>query len=239
VSLDDGDETLHFKRPSKQAFVRVDGGDCHSTSEVVCRIRNFKHVAKLGESLRKYIEAGDDRVVFSSTGYDDSQKKAVFAIGCYLADVIRDKHILLMTSGKDGEILKFFEASEVSSLDPNDLKPLSKARVYGFGSNLSIMDIDEMLAVGSQRDQVLDEVIAAVKSYDIVLWNTPSINIMRQNLHFFHRLLYSFKIITLIVARNTLTTTDVEDIKEFYESHGISLKGAIFSPLSPENKDKK
>ncbi len=231
MSGNDDSQVFRFKRGSNPAFARIDGGDCKTVSEVVCRIRNFKNVAKLGESLRKQIDAGDNRIVFASTGYYDSQKKAVFALGCYLADIMSKQKILVLTSGKEGDALKFFEMAEARSL-----APLEQSMVYDFGDNLSILDLQEVISIGGQqRDETLNNALDAIESYDVVLWSAPPMQIMRQYLPFYHRLLHLFKAMNLVVSRSSMTTTDINEVKDFFESHGISLKGAMFS--SPEMKE--
>lgn len=232
MTAGDETQTFRFQRPLDQAFVRLDGGDCRTISEVVCRIRNFKHVAKLGESFRRHIEAGDNRIIFASTGYQDSQKKAVFALGCYLADVMRDQNVLLLTAGKDGDAFKFFEASQEVTLKTNELKSLDKTKLYSFGENFSIMDLQEILSGSSDRDEILASLLSLIDAHDVVLWNSPPVQVMRQNLHFYHRLLQVFRMMTLVVGRNTMTTSDVQDVKDFFESHGISLRGAVFSSMA-------
>lgn len=231
MSGNDDTQTFRFKRGTHHAFARIDGGDCKTVSEVVCRIKNFKNVAKLGESLRKQIDGGDNRIVFASTNYHDSQKKAVFALGCYLADILSKQRVLVLTSGKEGDALKFFEFADAPSI-----KPLEKTTVYEFGDNLAIMDLQEILTSGGHnRDEVLTTALEAIEQYDVVLWSAPPMQVMRQYLPFYHRLLHSFKAMNLVVSRHTMTTGDVNEVKEFFESHGISLKGAMFS--SPNLKD--
>ncbi len=214
-----------FQSPTEDAIARLEDGDCKNTSEVICRIRNFKHVAKLGEELKKQIDKGDTRIVFSSVGYQDSQKKAVFAIGCYLADVIPDKKVLLITSGKSGDAFNFFKASEQS-------KAIDNCSVYRFGKNISIIDLEDFVGFGDEREKTLEYLLSAVQAHDIVLWNSPDVQIMRQYLQTYHRILQVFQILTLIVGSSELTTKNVEEIKDFFESHGISLRGAIFSPMT-------
>ncbi len=233
MSGNDDSHVIRFKRGANPALARIDGGDCKTVSEVVCRIRNFKNVAKLGESLRKQIDEGDNRIVFASTSYHDSQKKAVFALGCYLADILSKQNILVVTSGKEGDALKFFEMAETRST-----KPLEYSIVYDFGENLSIMDLQEILSIGGQnRDEVLSNALEAIESYDVVLWSAPPMQVMRQYLPFYHRLLHSFKAMNLVVSRNNMTTSDINEVKDFFESHGISLKGAMFSSPNLKSGD--
>lgn len=215
---------IYQSQPTEEVIARIDDGDCRNTSDVICRIRNFKHVAKLGEELKKLILQGDHRIVFSSVGYQDSQKKAVFAIGCYIADVMREKKVLIITSGKGGDAFKFFEASAAQKLIDN-------YRQYKFGHNITIIDLDEFLGFGKNREETLDYLISCIDGHDIVLWNSPEMQIMKQYLQTYHRMLQAFQILTLIVGNMDLTTNNVEEIKDFFESHGISLRGAIFSPL--------
>lgn len=207
-----------------KVIASFEDGLCKNTSEVICRIRNFKNIVKLGDSLKKQIDEGSSHVVFSSVGYQDSQKKAVFAIGCYLADSYSDKSVLILTSGKSGDAFKFFEASAVD-------EKIENYKLYSFGRNISIIDVDDFLGFGANREETLEYLLSAVNSHDVVIWNSPSIEIMKQYLQSYHRLLQCFQVLTLIVGETNLTTKGVDEIKEFFEAHGVSLRGAIFSAM--------
>jgi hypothetical protein len=203
-------------------------------TEFFYKVSNPGQLAKIGQSYLEDFKNGIKSFAISSTNYKSSQQRTVLALASYF-DHLFDMKILIISDSLQKGV--FEEVMGVRKLENVPVEGTNHSiEVNHFYHHFDLVDLNLLLKLSPSHKPNYDFETAVnqlMKSYDLILWDTPIINTQKNNSVVYSHTIHYFESLTIVVAPAVTKASDVNAIKEHFSNLGVNVKGVLFD--SPES----
>lgn len=206
------------------------------------KIANHEELYKIGQGLFEQIQKGVKNFAFTSTGYKNSQQKAILGLACFFDQKFNYKIAVISDQLSPG---LFSDLVESSSLNNHAIEKEQDVVSYkSFHHHFDFIDYSELIKFHENQlyAKTFDSTITSIlDKYDIVLWDIPDMEKIKQDSDFHFRVSHFYESLTVIVSQDTSPGNEVSAVKSFFSKHNIHLKGIVFdtSDLKEQPKRRK
>ncbi len=209
-------------------------------SDYFYQIGNPLELAKIGRSFLDDFKQGIRSFAITSTDYKASQQRTVLALACYF-DHLYDMKILVISDSLNHGM--FGEVIQGSKKEQIHIEGTSKhIEVNHFHHHFDLIDLNKLQELNQQEKPNYDfehTIQTLLKGYDIIFWDTPTLGVFRGKASSYSQTLGFIESLTIIVSQAVSHSKDVNDLKEYFSSFGVNIKGVVFDKLNTEDVKKK
>jgi hypothetical protein len=217
--------------------------DEHSTdqlAEYFYRISNHEELFRIGRGFLLQAGKGIKNFAFTSTGYKNSQQRTILGLCCYFDQNANHKIAIIsdhMLQGIFGELVNSSSQNNYSIDNGTD-----SIKYNSFHHHFDFIDYSELMKFYDNHlytKHFEEEIQKILDIYDVVFWDIPDMEKMKNHPHFHYRISHFYESMTVIVSQNTSSGSQVESIKNFFSNYNINLNGVLFDSSYPPNKPKR
>jgi hypothetical protein len=206
------------------------------------KIVNHEELFRIGKGLLLEVEKGIKNFAFTSTGYKNSQQKTILGLCCFFDQNANYKIAIISDHLSQSVFTDLVESSNPNNFLVGNGGDI--VRYKSFYHHFDFIDYSELVKFYENHlySKSFDsEVKNILDKYDIVLWDIPEMEKMKENPHFHYRISHFYESMTVIVSQNTSSGKQVAFIKNFFRNYNINLNGVLFdtSGLKDQSKRRK
>jgi hypothetical protein len=223
---------FNTKRPSKKI-------EKNNKNNYFYKVANHSELYKLGSSYLEDFKAGLKSFTISSTGYFNSQQKTILGLASYF-DHYDDLKIAIISNnlfnGYFQEIIENSESREIELVGSD-----YNLNFFSFHHHFDFIDLNIILDIPNKRDDIDYEVRIndIISYYDIIFWDMPDLKLIQEDPEGYYPAIQSFDSLSIIASQSATKSEEIDQIKEFFESYNIGIKGLLFDPFQTVAKDEK
>ncbi len=209
-------------------------------SEFFYRIANHEELFRIGKGFLKEANRGVKSFAFTSTGYKNSQQRAILGLCCFFDQNSSYKIAVIsdhLSQGIFGELVN----SSVSKVYLRE-NLTDTVKYNSFHHHFDFIDYSEFSKFYDDPTCVKNfevEVKRILDNYDLVFWDIPEMEAMKDNPHFHYRISHFYQSMNIIISQNATSGKQVESVKNFFSNYNINLNGVLFDSTCEEVKPKK
>ena len=224
----------------KEKHLRLIEGKKRTPSDYFYQVSNPGELSKIGQSFLSDFKQGVKSFAISSTDYKSAQQRTVLALACYF-DHLFDMRILIISDSLHRGIFTdiMVERTVGSVYIPNTDKTIEVSHFHHHFDLIDLSDLLHLNKTAKPNFEFENAVQNLMKSYDIIFWDTPTINVYKQNPASYNQTLNYFESLTIIVSQSVSHSKDVNELKEYFSSFGVNIKGVLFDTLQMQEEKKK
>ncbi len=204
------------------------------------KISNHEELFKIGKGFFQEVQKGIKSFAFTSTGYKNSQQRTILGLCCYF-DQSSDCKVAIISDNLDqGVFNELINASEKKSYSIDE--GADTIDCHSFHHHFDFINYSEFNKFYSNHIYTKHfevEVQKIVDMYDIVLWDIPDMEKIKQNPHFHFRISHLYQSMTVIISQNNTSGKEVESVKSFFSNYNINLNGVLFDTTPMESTPKR
>lgn len=206
------------------------------------KISNHEELFRIGKGLLQEVNKGVKNFAFTSTGYKNSQQKAILGLCCFFDQNAKYTIAIISDNLSEGVFREMVVSSSLKSYSMGNGEDIVKYK--SFHHHFDFIDYSEFSKFYENHlyTKSFDyEVNKILDNYDIILWDTPEMEKVKLNPHFQYRISHFYESMTIIVSQNSSSGKQVEFIKKFFSNYNINLNGVLFdtSGLKEQSKRRK
>lgn len=204
------------------------------------KISNHEELFRIGKGLMLEIDKGVRNFAFTSTGYKNSQQKTILGLCCFFDQNANYKMAVISDHLSHGVFNDLVDSSTPNSYSVGTEGDMLKYK--SFHHHFDFIDYSELKKFYESHlySKSFDaEITQVLKKYDIVLWDTPEMEKMKQNPHFHYRVSHFYESMTVIVSQSFSSGKQVEIIKNFFSNYNINLNGVLFDTSGLKEQPKR
>ncbi|MFA6236660.1 MAG: hypothetical protein WC635_04960 [Bacteriovorax sp.] len=204
------------------------------------KIVNHEELFKIGKGLLLEVEKGVKNFAFTSTGYKNSQQRTILGLCCFFDQNASYKICIVSDHLSQGVFKDLIDSSSLNSYSIGSGEDIVKYK--SFHHHFDFIDYSELSKFYGNHlyTKTFDAEVASILSrYDIILWDIPEMEKMKQNPHFHYRVSHFYESLTVIVSQSTSSGKQVEFIKNFFSNYNINLNGVLFDTSSLKERPKR
>ena len=226
---------------SNENILELNKKDRHKSSskkkEYFYRVENHSELFKIGSSYLQDFNNGLKSFAIGSTGYQNSQQKTILGIASFF-DHYSDYKTAIISDNLFESTFKdlIMESDEGTISFGEDLKDI---RVFNFHDHFDFIDLNILLEVGSASGDKHNEdrLQELIDYYDILFWDLPDLSLIKEHPETYYLLIRSFDSLSIVVSSTDCSEKTLDNIKTFFQSYNINIKGLLFDPSQkPEKK---
>jgi hypothetical protein len=204
------------------------------------RISNHEELFRVGKGFLQEVKKGVKNFAFTSTGYKNSQQKTILGLCCYF-DQNANYKIAIVSDHLSLGVFKELVDSSV----PNTYVMENGEDSINFKSFHHHFDFFDYSEFSKFYDKHLytnnfdAEVKKIFENYDVIFWDTPEMENLKDHPHFHYRISHLYESLTVIVSSNNTSGKQIESIKNFFSNYNINLNGVLFDSTCSEEKPKR
>lgn len=204
------------------------------------RISNHEELFRIGKGFFQEVKKGIRNFGFTSTGYKNSQQRTILGLCCYFDQNANYKIAIVSDHLSQGIFSELVESST-----PNTYVTESGEDTVCYKSFYHHFDFFEYAEFSKFYDNHLYtnnfdvEVNKILKNYDVIFWDIPEMENLKNHPHFHYRISHIYESLTVIVSSNNTSGKQIESIKNFYNNYNINLNGVLFDSVCSEEKPKR
>lgn len=223
----------------REKHLKLVEGKKKTPTDYFYQVSNPGELTRIGQSFLADFKSGVKSFAISSTDYKSAQQRTVLALACYF-DHLFDLKILIISDSLHKGIFTdvMVEKTTENYKIPNTSKTIE---LNHFHHHFDLVELADLLHINKSAKPSFEfenAVQNLIKEYDVVFWDTPTINTYKQNPTSYNQTLTYFESLTIIVAQNVTYSKDINELKDYFSSFGVNIKGVLFDTLQME-KDKK
>jgi hypothetical protein len=193
-------------------------------SEYFFQVSNPAEFDILGQTYVKEFSAGVRSFGITSTDYKASQQKTVLALACYFDHRFHCRILVVSDSLNNGTFAQVVEGSKKQSSSQGPELHYLKQDFHFVDQKL----IDMMLTPQGSGPHGVSEFL---NGYDVIFWDTPTLsNITGSKLHHSPSSKY-IESLTIIVSQSVNNSKDVNELKNYFSSFGVDVRGVVFDKV--------
>ena len=232
---EDKNKSERRKKDNNPFRVVNDGNDKAETSQKRARsnrffykVSNHHELFKIGRSFYEDYLSGVKSFAISSTGYQTSQQKTILGLASFF-DHKDDFKIAIISDNLDQGAFK--DIVSISKIIPSDFfSDKYNINIKSFYNHFDFLNLNELLKLSvdhelGEYDSVFDHV---VDHYDIVFWDVPELHKVQMDSERYFPMIMQYESISIIVSKQITKQSDVDELKQFFLSYGINMKGLLF-----------
>ena len=228
-NIEEFDNDTSSENKSASKFKLVDSKGRRTTSKYFYSIANHHELFKLGSSFYNDYQQGVKSFAISSTGYQTSQQNSILGIASYFDRQESDVNIAIISDNLfDGVFKGIVEASDEEDLKLDSIN--MKTKVFRFHEHFDFLDLEDLIKFKDDHGEMcyedaLDSIIA---EYDVIFWDVPEIYKIQEKSEIYFPVISRYDSLSIIVNTKGTCHKDIEEIRSFFFSYGINLKGLLF-----------
>ncbi len=192
------------------------------------KVSNHQELFKIGRSFYEDYVSGVKSFAISSTGYQTSQQKTILGLASFF-DHKDDFKIAIISDNLDQGAFKDI-VSISKTLPSSFFSDKYKINIKSFYNHFDFMNLDELLQLSTNHelgeyDSVFDHV---VDYYDVIFWDVPELHKIQLDSERYFPMIMQYESISIIVSKQITKQSDVDELKQFFLSYGINMKGLLF-----------
>jgi hypothetical protein len=226
IKLIDSEESLEKTKNSKDQL-----------ASYFYRISNYEELFRVGKGFFEEAKKGVKNFAFTSTGYKNSQQRTILGLCCYFDQNANYKIAIvsdLLTQGIFSELIDT-STPETYKLENGE----DSIHYKSFHHHFDFFDYSEFSKFYDNHlytNNFDEEIKKVLSNYDVVFWDIPEMENMKNHPHFHYRISHLYESLTVIVSHVNTSGKQVESIKNFFSNYNINLNGVLFDVTSPEKK---
>lgn len=204
------------------------------------KISNHEELFKIGKGLLLEVEKGVKNFAFTSTGYKNSQQRTILGLCCFFDQNANYKIAIISDHLVHGVFGDLVDSSSLHSYSIGNGEDIVKYK--SFHHHFDFIDYSEFMkfydnhlytkSFDAELSKILD-------NYDLVLWDIPEMEKMKQSPHFHYRISQFYQSMTIIVSQSSSSGKQVDFIKNFFSNYNISMSGVLFDTSGAKEKPKR
>lgn len=204
------------------------------------KISNHEELFRIGKGLLVEVEKGVKNFAFTSTGYKNSQQRTILGLCCFFDQNANYKIAIISDHLAHGVFNELVENSSLNHYMLGDGGDIVKYK--SFHHHFDFIDYSEFSKFYENHlysknfDQEMTKIL---NNYDIILWDIPEMEKMKQQPHFHYRISHFYQSMTIIVAQNSSSGKQIDFIKNFFSNYNINLNGVLFDTSGLKDKTKR
>lgn len=200
------------------------------------KVENHSELFKLGSSFLQDYNKGLKSFAIGSTGYQNSQQKTILGLASFF-DHYSDYRIAIISDNLFNSTFN----SVISESTESELhfgNNFEKIKIFNFHDHFDFIDLNILLDVGSShlQESVEQKVEEVMNYYDIVFWDIPELEKIKEEPESYYLMIRSFDSLSIVVSSTNCSESDLENIKSFFQSYSINIKGLLFDSTINEKK---
>ncbi|RPJ74808.1 MAG: hypothetical protein EHM20_09985 [Alphaproteobacteria bacterium] len=230
---------IKLQAPAPDEDFKVD-----STSDKLAgyfyKIANHEELFKIGRGFLKEVENGVGSFAFTSTGYKNSQQRTILGLCCFFDQNANYKIAIIsdhLTQGVFGDLV---DSSSLNSYPVGNGQDVVNYK--SFHHHFDFIDYSEFIKFYENHlyTKSFDEEVAKIlKNYDIVLWDVPEMEKVKEHPHFHYRISHFYESMTVIISQYASTGKHIESIKNFFSNYNINLNKVLFDTWETREQPKR
>lgn len=248
LSLKEGDgenvDSFRTKKPHLREVNREsETGHVHSklhskrSNHFFYKVSNHQELFKIGQSFFEDHLSGIKSFAITSTGYQTSQQKTILGLASFFDHKEEDFKIAIVSDnleqGALGDIVSICKPMPMEVLEANH-----GLHIKSFYNHFDFIDLNEVIDISrddnlGEFDTIFDHI---VDDYDIIFWDVPELHKIQLNSETYFPMIMKFESLSIIVSKQISKQSDVDDLKQFFLSYGINMKGLLFDDKNDLNE---
>jgi hypothetical protein len=209
-------------------------------AEYFYRISNHEELFRIGKGFLGEVKKGVKSFAFTSTGYKNSQQRTILGLCCYFDQNANYKIAVIsdhLVQGVFGELVNNSTPNSYSLENGEDLVQFNSFHHHFDFINYS--ELNQFYVNHAYTKNFEAEIKKILDNYDIVLWDVPEMEKLKQNPHFHYRIAHLYESMTVIISQNSTSGKEVESVKNFFSNYNINLNGVLFDSTCSAEKPKR
>lgn len=203
------------------------------------RISNHEELFRVGKSFLQEVQKGAKSFAFTSTGYKNSQQKTILGLCCYFDQNANYKIAIISDHLSQGVLSELVNLSTPNTYSIENGEDAIEYK--SFHHHFDFIDYSELSKFYDNHLYTKNfevEVKKILGNYDLIFWDIPEIEKMKNHPHFHYRISHLYESLTVIVSQNTTTGKQIESVKSFFSNYNINLNGVLFDSVCSTDKPK-
>lgn len=204
------------------------------------RISNHEELFRIGKGFLEEVKKGVKSFAFTSTGYKNSQQRTILGLCCFFDQNADYKICIISDHLSQGIFSELVDSSTPNtySIDNGE----DTVKYTSFHHHFDFIDYSELTKFYDNHLYTKNfeiEVKKIIDNYDVILWDIPEMEKMKNHPHFHYRISHFYESMTVIVSQNVTSGKQVESIKNFFSNYNINLNGVLFDSVGSAEKPKR
>lgn len=204
------------------------------------RISNHEELFRIGKGFFQEAKKGVKSFAFTSTGYKNSQQKTILGLCCYFDQNANHKIAVISDHLAHGVFAELVETSDPGQYSIGNGEDVVEYK--SFHHHFDFIDYSELIKYYDHHlysKNFETEIKKILSSYDLIFWDIPEMEKMKNHPHFHYRISQFYESMTVIVSQNTTSGKQIESVKNFFNNYNINLNGVLFDSSSTPDKAKR
>ncbi len=190
------------------------------------RVHNHHELFQLGKSFFEDYSEGIKCFAIGSLGYKTSQQRAILGLTSFF-DLQKKLKVGVVSDNLYRGVFK--NVIDHCSLVPEFIPGAGmKIDLHQFHQHFDLVDMNDILLLGEENPKgfysFLDKFVA---THDLVFFDVPELSRVKRRFYHYRPLLSYFESLSIVVVKKMSDTKYLDEIIDFYEGHGINLKGVV------------
>ncbi len=189
-------------------------------------VHNHHELFHLGKMYFEDMQAGVKCFAIGSLGYKTSQQRAILGLTSYF-DLQKNLKVGIVSDNLYCGVFKSIISH--CQLVPEFIPGSNlKIDIHQFADHFDFIDMNDILLLSDEEPKcfysILDKFIA---THDLVFFDVPDLGRIKRKFYHYRPLLSYFESLSIVVVKKMSDATYLNEIIDFYEGHGINLKGVV------------
>ncbi len=194
-------------------------------------VHNHHELFHLGKMYFEDMQAGVKCFAIGSLGYKTSQQRAILGLTSFF-DLQKNLKVGIVSDNLYRGVFK--NVVQHCQLVPEFIPGSNlKIDIHQFAGHFDFIDMNDILLLSDEEPKsfysILDKFIA---SHDLVFFDVPDLGRIKRKFYHYRPLLSYFESLSIVVVKKMSDSTYLNEIIDFYEGHGINLKGVVIDSKS-------
>lgn len=204
------------------------------------KIGNHEELYKIGRGLLQEAKKGVKNFAFTSVGHNLSQQRTILGLCCFFDKNTTSKVAIISDQFSSSIFKDMVDSSSLNSYSIGNGEDIVKFK--SFHHHFDFIDYSELIKFYENHlyTKSFDiEMEKILNKYDIILWDVPEMEKLKEKSHFHFRVSHFYQSLTVIVSRSTSSGKQLESIKNYFKNYNINLNGVLFETADPEVQPKR
>lgn len=205
------------------------------------KVSNHHEFYQIGNSFLKDYREGFKSFAITSTGYKQSQQRTILALASFFDHAMPMKIAIVTSEMGEGVFKELISKSVDTNLELNMTKDsqMNVKRFYHHFDFVSFDSLFKMAPAGVPTYEYEHAISQFVRNYDLVLWDTPEIDVFKANNNLYYPIALYFDSLSIIVSQTLSSQTEINELQEFFTNYGVNIKGLMLDYTTQKSIKKK
>lgn len=192
------------------------------------KVKNHQELYRLGKSFFQSYKMGVQSFAIGSTGFVAAQQRTILGIASYFDHELEMKIGIISNNFKNGCFSEMYKESDLYEFVVQNVS--SPLYVKQFHDHFDLITFKDILSFASSQGptEEYETVLSFIKGhYDVIFWDLPELHHIKDNPNLFFSIITLFDCLSLVVPENNASVKEVDEIRTFFASYGIGIKGLV------------